>query len=299
MIKLVIVSMSVMISAVFPLSAEIISESKLNIITSIVPQEYFVERIGGERVTVEAIVQPGQSPHTYEPTPRQMTALSNADIFFRVGATFENVAVPKIQDIVSGLTIIDTRDGISFRTMESHSHDHGHHGCCPHHETGSPDPHIWLSPKLVARQALTIRNALTEADPEGSELYESNYQNFIEDLNKLDTEINELLANLRHRTFMVYHPAWGYFADEYKLTQLAIETDGKSPPARQLARTIDTAKEHDIKVIFVQPQFSSKTAETVADAIGGTVVSVDPLARDFFDNMRQTAQAIARGSVVD
>lgn len=268
---------------------------KINVMTSIVPQEYFVERIGGARVRVEAIVQPGQSPHTYEPTPRQMTALSNADIFFRIGATFENAAVPRIQDIVAGLKIVDTRDGITLRNMESHSH----HECCPHHETGSPDPHIWLSPKLVARQARIIRDALIEADPEGKALYELNYKHFVEDLNNLDNEIRELLADLPSRTFMVYHPAWGYFADDYKLVQLPIEIEGKSPPARQLARTIDLAKEHGIKVIFVQPQFSSKAAETIADAIGGTVVQVDPLARDFFDNMRKTAQAIVRGHVID
>jgi zinc transport system substrate-binding protein len=297
--KFVIITMILLNTIVCSISGQISEVPMRDVITSIVPQEYFVERIGGDRVNVEALVQPGQSPHTYEPTPRQMTVLSNADLFFRIGAEFENSLVPKIRSLVPNLTIVDTRDGITFRMMDAHSHGENHsghtHACCPHHGADSHDPHIWLSPALVARQAQTIRDALIAEDPDGKDIYDTNYKQFIEELDALDNEIRDLLSDLPSRQFMVYHPAWGYFADQYKLVQIAIEIDGKSPPARQLARTIDQAKAEGIRVVFVQPQFSTKAAETIAEAIGGVVVSIDPLEKDFFTNMRKTATAIKRG----
>ncbi len=268
--------------------------AKLRIMVSILPQVFFVERIGGDRVEVEAIVQPGRDLHTYEITPRQMAALSDADVFFRIGVAFENGVVPQLRRVVPDLPVVDTREGIALRAMaqEEHAKDESH----GHHDESGMDPHIWLAPALIDIQASTICNTLVRLDPAGKSVYEANLSRFRGEVKALDDEIKSLLSDLPHRKFMVYHPSWGYFADAYNLIQIAVEVEGKAPPAKQLARTIDQAKADGISVIFIQPQFSAKSAETIAAAIGGSVVRVDPLAKDVFASLREAAQVIRKGS---
>jgi len=278
---------------------------KYTIFTSILPQEYFVERIGGDRVAVQALVTPGSSPATYEPTPRQMAALSEARLFFRIGVPFENAFVPKIEGTTKELRIIDTRAGIPLREMKAHHHhedehekearheDDEHHAEEEHHHhEGGKDPHIWLSPQLVKVQARTIADALIELDMAGKAVYESNLAALLKDLDVLDATLAEALAPVKGKTFMVFHPAWGYFADTYGLKQEPIEIEGKDPSGPQLARMIEMAKEEGIRVIFVQPQFSKKSATRVAEAIGGVVIPINPLARDYLNNLKHVAIAV-------
>ena len=274
--------------------------SRLKIMVSILPQVMFVERIGGERVDVEAIVQPGRDPHTYEMTPRQMASLSEADLFFRIGVPFENGVIPQLERSVPKLPIVDLRKGIRLMAMEHHDHDHEE---SPHtHEAGSQhdhmgmDPHIWLDPDRIAIQAKTICDALIDIDPGNRELYLSNLGKFEMEIRDADDAINRTLSSVTQRRFMVFHPSWGYFADSYDLVQIAVEVEGKSPAARQLARTIDRAKAEGIRVIIVQPQFSRKSAESVASAIGGSVVAIDPLQKDVFAAMRELASVIQGAS---
>lgn len=265
------------IAAAFSATAE--EAGKILVFTSILPQEYFVERIGGNRVEVQALVTPGSSPATYEPTPRQMAALSDAKLFFRIGVPFENALVPRIAEM-EGLRIVDTRQGITLRSMKARGRE------------GNDDPHIWLSPRLVQVQARTIAAALTEVDPAGEATFENNLADFLEDLEALDTQLAEALAPVDGKTFMVFHPAWGYFADAYGLVQEPIEIEGKDPSGQQLARMIEMAKDEDVRIIFVQPQFSADSARRVAEAIGGAVVSINPLARDYLSNLEQVAVAV-------
>jgi zinc transport system substrate-binding protein len=269
---------------------------------SILPQEYFVERIGGDRVAVQALVTPGSSPATYEPTPRQMAALSEAQIFFRIGVPFENALIPKIEGTMEGLRIVDTRKGITLRKMKAHHHhgDAPHAGECRGASTqdedddhgGGTDPHIWLAPRLVKVQAHTIADALIEADPAGKAAYETNLAAFLKDLDTLDAILAEALAPVKGKTFMVFHPAWGYFADDYGLEQEPIELEGKNPSGAQLARMIAMAKDQGVRVIFVQPQFSERSAKRIAKAIDGAVIPIDPLARDYVGNLKQVARAV-------
>ncbi len=244
---------------------------KITVFTSILPQEYFVERIGGDRVEVQALVTPGSSPATYEPTPRQMADLSEAKLFFRIGVPFENTFVPKVEGATEGLRIIDTRRGITLR---------------------GNDPHIWLNPRLVKVQARTIAEGLIEMDPAGEATYEANLAAFLHDLDALDTDLAEALAPIKGKTFMVFHPAWGYFADAYGLEQEPIESEGKEPTGRQLARMIEMATDQGVRVIFVQPQFDRSSAERIAEAIDGVVVAIDPLARDYVGNLERVAAMV-------
>jgi zinc transport system substrate-binding protein len=267
---------------------------------SIPPLAYFVERVGGRHVGVSVLVSPGQSPHTFEPTPRQMAGLSTADAYFSVGFPFERRLLAKIAAMNKHLRVVDTRRGVPLRALsaaEVEEHEgpgHADH----HHAAGEPDTHIWLSPRLAKIQAANICDGLKAIDPTHAADYERNLRAFQADLDRVDTQLTRILAPLKGREFLVYHPAFGYFADAYGLRQVPVEAEGKEPGAKQLAALIDRARRDGIRVIFVQPQFPTRGAERVAQAIGGAVVPMDDLPRDYLKNLEDMAaklQSALRG----
>jgi len=272
----------------------------VRVFVSIPPQKYFVERIGGQDVSVGVLVRPDQSPHAYEPTPRQMAELSEAKIFFRVGMPYEDTLLPRMQANCPELEVVDTRAGIELREQTAEErkaevgHDHGGHGHGEHaHE--EKDPHIWLSPRLAKVQAKTICDALCATEPEHAETFRANLAELMADLDRVSREIAEALAPLKGKPLYVFHPAYGYFAEEFGLKLVAVEAGGRQPSPRQLGELIARAKREGARVIFVQPQFSKQDAETIAKAIGGTVVPLDPLAEDYLKNLEDMAQKIKAG----
>jgi zinc transport system substrate-binding protein len=273
----------------------------LSVFLSILPQAYLAERIGADRISVEVMVKPGQDPHTYEPTPQQMARLAQADVFFRIGVEFENTLIPRIESTMEGLTMVDCRKGIRLRQMDAHDHDEEegetvHEG--EEHAGGEregTDPHIWLSVRNAIRISATIHETLAHLDPDGREIYDRGYRDLVEDLEALDRRISHILEPVVGEPFFVFHPSFGYFADDYGLEQIAVETGGAEPSARQLAQLIAEAESSGVRVIFVQPQFSRKSAETIASEIGATVVPIDPLARDYLDNLEKMARAVEEG----
>ncbi len=274
-------------------------KDKINVFTSILPQKYFVEKIGDSRVNVDVLVQPGKNPHTYEPTPDQIMALSNSDILFTIGVPFERAFLPKIKESLTSLKIIDTSEGIVKRMLDSDDDDNGedHESKDEHNgEHGRvPDPHIWLSPVLVKIQAGNIYKALVKIDPEGEATYKTGYNELIKELDEVNNELKEALKPVKGNILLVYHPAFGYFADEYGLKQVAIETGGKEPSPSLIVDIISRAKKQGVKVIFVQPEFSQKSAKAIADAIGGAVVMLNTLDPDYINNLKNIARAISVG----
>jgi zinc transport system substrate-binding protein len=263
---------------------------KISVFVSILPQSYFVERIGGEKVEVNVLVLPGDNHETYSPTPKQITNLSKAEIFFRIGVPFENSLMPKIENTMPDLVIVDTRKGIELRNIENHSHENETEITANKME--EKDPHIWMSPSLVAIQAINIRDALTGFDPESKSGYEENYNLFKKDLDDLDIKLKKVFAPLKDKEIFVFHPAFGYFADSYGLKQVAIEEGGKDPSPKHLLHIVKMAKERGVKVIFAQKHFSKKSAEKIAELIDGAVVLLDPLAKDYIKNMEEMALKI-------
>ena len=257
--------------------------AQLSVVVSIPPQAYFVRRVGGDRVSAQALVTPGQSPATYEPSPAQMMALDEADVYFRIGVPFETALMSRIQSAMPSLDVVDTRAGIQLRAMDGAG------------EGGTRDPHIWLNPRLVKVQAATIRDSLARHDPEGADQYGANLQALEADLDRLDGEMGATLAPVRGREMLVYHPAFGYLADAYGLRQVAIEVEGKEPTTRELNQIIASARAAGVKALFVQQQFASVGADAVAAEIGATVVRLDPLAEDYMTNMLGMARQIRDG----
>jgi zinc transport system substrate-binding protein len=261
---------------------------KLSVYVSILPQKYFVQQICKEFADVQVMVPPGASPATYEPKPRQMAAISRTRLYFSIGAPFEKAWLKKIAATNPDMVIVPTEHGIKKIPMAvHHSHDDEE---TPEH--GELDPHIWLSPPLVRIQARTILKAVQDADPALHSVYELNYRAFIAQLSDLDGELRSTFDGRKGLQFMVFHPSWGYFADTYGIKQVPIEIEGKAPKPAQLKELIEHAKERGIKFIFVQPQFSARSAKLIAREIGGQVIYADPLTEDWADNLKAVALKI-------
>ena len=296
-----------LIAALCLLVASASAADRIPVFVSIAPQAYFVQQIGKDLVDVQILVEPGAEPHTYEPKPQQMVALSKARLYFAVGIEFEKARLGKITAMNPNLRVVHTDHGILKLPMAAHAHhgeadhplqppthpgDDHDHGEAHTQDPGNLDPHIWLSPPLVMLQARWILTALQEVDPAHRTVYDSNYRAFILELVDLDAQLRATFDGLKGASFMVFHPSWGTFAHTYGLRQVSIELEGKSPKPAQLKELIEHARAEGIKVVFVQPQFSTKSAEQISSAIGGRVAVVDPLARDWATNLRQAAEEL-------
>lgn len=265
----------------------------LRVFASVVPIQTFVEKIGGEHVDARVMVRPGFNPGTYDPTPRQISALAGAALYVRTGVPFEKAWMERIRSANPGMPVLDARKGIPLLEREAHSHDEPGQDA-GHVRDDGKDPHVWTSPPLVRHMVGRIRDQLAALEPAHAADFARNHDAFVAELEALDRELHALLDPLSNRRFLVFHPAWGYFADAYGLTQVSIEHEGKEPGARALAALIDQAQRENIKVVFVQPQFDEQSAAQVARAIGGVVVAVDPLAADYIDNLRRVGREFAQ-----
>jgi len=271
-------------------SSQDTASEKLDITVSILPQKYFVERIGGETVDVNVMVKPAASPATYEPKPQQMKALSEAEAYLRIRVPFEKAWMSRIEGANPDMKIVDLTQGIDRQPIAQHHH-HGedNHNHNHEEETANLDPHIWLSPALVKQQAETIYQTLVELNPDQATLYQDNLDGFLADIEALDQTIETTLADLEQRTFMVFHPSWGYFAEAYNLEMIPIEVEGTEPSAAELSQFVKQAKEENISVIFVQPQFGVQSANAIAQSVNAEVLQIDPLAENWLENMQSVA----------
>jgi len=292
--------------------------AQTNIVVSILPQQTFVEKIGGDKVDVSTMVKPGSDPHSYEPKPSQMKNISKAQIYFPIGLEFENVWLDKFATQNKNMKFVKMTKGIEYIEMAEHHHHHEHeadhedeheheheanhedeheHEHEANHEEEShhgKDPHTWTSPANVKIMAKNIYKTLVEYDPKNKDYYKTNYENFIKQINDTDKKIRDILSPLgKGAKFMVFHPSWGYFAKDYDLTQLVIEVEGKEPKPKMLAKIIDEAKEQKVKAIITQSEFSDKSARAIANELNIKVIKETPLAKDWSKNLIKMANTIA------
>jgi zinc transport system substrate-binding protein len=291
-------------------------------LVSIPPQKEFVRNVAGENVEIILLVPPGASPHTYEPTPAQLAKISEAKVYFIVGSNIEveKIWLDKIQKINPKMQIVNTSENIKMIDMQEHIHEHeediatneqNEHREFDHeqdyqikqietklepedeHHTQAKDPHTWTSIKNVKLMVNQIKNYMQNYDEKNSGIYEKNTQEYTKKLDELDVNLTKLLSTNQKQTFFVHHPAWGYFANDYGLEQVAIETLGKEPTPVQLAQIIQQAKERYVKIIFASPQFSTESATTIAQQIDGQIVLIDPLDENYLQNTQNIAQKIS------
>jgi zinc transport system substrate-binding protein len=270
---------------------------RLECFAGIPPVGWLVERIGGPLVHVEVLVQPGQDPHVFSPTPRQAIALGKARLFFRIGIPFEDLLMEHLAErqpsaavgavyrpndpSAKPVTVVDTAAGIARRASSDE-------------DDGPGDPHVWLSPPLLKTMAANVAASLSQADPRHEHVYRTNLKALDDELDELDRFIAKSLTP--GQTFYVFHPAFGYFADRYGLRQESVEVEGKPPTPRQVFALVRKARAERVKIIFLQPQFNEQIAASIAQAIGGAVMPMDDLAFDVVKNLKVVAQRIANAN---
>ncbi|MDH3214113.1 MAG: zinc ABC transporter substrate-binding protein [Myxococcales bacterium] len=245
---------------------------------SVLPQAWFVERIAGDRVRVAVMIPPGASPAFFEPTLAQVEAIAEAALYVAVGnLPFEAAWLDRLLAERGDLPVVS----VSARAERD------------------TDPHLWVSPRYARAMARSIHGALTQRLPQQRNALDANLAGLLAEIDAVDDYCRRRLAPKRGGTFLVFHPAWGHFAEEYGLVQIAIERDGKEPDARALAERIRGARAAGVPVVFAQPHFNPASAEIVAHAIGARVEILDPLAYAWGDNLRHVADALAGAAVVE
>jgi len=271
------------------------TKGKPVVFVSILPQQYFVQRIAGDRYQIEVMIPPGMGHSDYDPTPQQMKELANAKLFFRIGyIVFEDAWMKTIAANNPGLGIINTSIGTELLQEEESVFEPLDSGAVHKHNDAGIDPHIWLSPKEAKIQAKHYLDAFIKLDPKSSAFYTKNYTSFINDINKLDTTLLSELAPLKGHKFMIYHPALTYLARDYGLKQISIEFAGKEPTAAYLFKLIDVAKKENIKVVFIQQQYDTKNAAAIAKEINAQLIPFDHMAPDWLDNMYRLGAMIKK-----
>ena len=273
----------------------LLNASKPEITVNILPQKYFVEKIVKDKFEINVMVKPGSSPHNYEPKPSQMKSLVNSKAYFLVGDPFEQAWMDKFKQNAKNTLFVDTTKGIEKIQMEEYNHHDEANVDAKHdeHDHSGFDPHVWLDPLLVKIQAKNIYEAMVEIDSHNSDFYKTNYEEFIKELDTLDENIKTILSPYKDKAFMVFHPSWGYFAKRYDLEQISIEIEGKEPKPNELVELIEEAKKYDIKIVFVAPQFSQKSAKTISKNINANVIAIDPISGNWKESMLDTANQIA------
>ncbi|MFZ3070823.1 MAG: zinc ABC transporter substrate-binding protein [Anaerolineaceae bacterium] len=264
---------------------------RLTVTVSILPQTYFVQKIAGDLVDVQALVGTGDDPHTYEPTSDQMRALTHSDLYFTIGVEFESAWMPRFSSANSDMQVVDSAAGVERIPIATDQNGELTEGGA---NAGELDPHIWFSPRIVKQISQNMADALIALDPANSAAYQLNLEEWLKEVDQVDADVRALLQNRTRDHFMVIHPAWGYFAEEYGLKMLAVETAGQEPGPEELAKLLDLAETYKVSCLFVQKGVNQKLARSIADQIGvAAVVELDPMAQDWPANMRFIAAKMA------
>ena len=286
-------SLSILFTLIFHpvLSQRAFAKDRLKVAVTILPEKFFVEKIGGSLVEVEVMVPPGANPVSYEPKASQMRVLSKASIYFSIGVPVEKTWLKRFMELNPGMIVVPLYEGIQRIPISGHNHKN--------HTEGFMDPHVWLSPPLTFIMARNVAYALVEKLPGNAKYLFENYQKLIRDIARIDSEIMDIFQRVKRKrkgpfAFMVFHPSWGYFARSYGLLQLPIEIEGKEMKPGRLLELASKAKKLSIQAVFVQPQFSKRQAEVLAESLGLKVEVIDPLAEEWDKNILKVARTIGR-----
>ncbi|MCX7788000.1 MAG: zinc ABC transporter substrate-binding protein [Spirochaetes bacterium] len=271
-----------------------VNAGKPVVVVSILPQKYFVRRIGGDSVSVLTLVGPGQNHHTYEITPRQMEELSMAKVWILANIDFEDRIKQKVAALYPNLTLVDGTAGVKFRLLEAHDHDADPKGEREKTHELERDRHTWLGQEPAKILAGHVQKALGRLMPHKVEEFQKNYDSLVREIDGVFNELKKDLAPLKGKSIYVYHPAFGYFLDEFEIVQKAVETGGKEPNPQTLASLIQSAKKDRVKAIFVQAQFPTQAAQTLAKELKAEVVPLDPLAENWLENIRRMGEALKK-----
>jgi len=261
---------------------------KLTISVSILPQQWFVDQIGGDLVRTQAMVGSGDDPHTYEPSPQQMTNLADSDLYFTIGVEFESIWLPRFEYANPDMKVVDAATGIK-RIPAADEHE-------PADGVGSEfDPHIWFSPLRMKQMVQTMAEAMQAADPLNADHYQSNLEALLKKIDAVDAQVKQQIEGSKRDHFMVVHPAWGYVAEDYGLTMLAVEIGGNEPAPETLSQIIELAEQYGINTLVIEKGSNARLATSITEQAGiQYVVEWDPMAYDWPTSMEMIAETLHR-----
>jgi len=262
------------------ISPEELPSGKINVVTTIAPQRELIKSVGKDFVNITVLVPPGAEPHTFEPTPSQMRAVADADLYIMNGAGLE-FWMDRLLQVNKKMVVVDTSKGIDL-VWES---------------GGEADPHIWLSLRNAVVQLDNIYQGLVQVDPANRDFYLKNKEEYVQKLQSLDAELNQSFSNAHRKIFVVHHPAWTYFARDYNLDQVPLMENEKEPGPKYLGEVIELARKNNITSVFVEPEFNPKAAEVIAKEMNASIIDLDPLAENYLENMRHAGKKIAESLI--
>lgn len=274
------------------------SAAKLTVAVSLQPYSSVVHEIGGEQVDVVTMLPPGADPHTYEPKPASLKEFAKATVYFSDGSGMDAAWLPRFKGVNKDINVISLSKGIAWMEEDEHHHhggqEHGVHDAAAEHDDDELDPHLWTSPVQMVLIAKNVLEALVQLDAANAELYRARAKNLMDRLTKLNEELVKVVSTMpaNGRTFIVFHPAYGYFARDYGMKQLTVEVNGKEPKPLDIMNLIKTGKSNNVHIVFVQPQFSKRAAATIAKELNAKIVVTDPLAYDYEGNIRKLLETI-------
>lgn len=256
------------------------NEKKLTVAVSILPQKTFVKKIAGDLVDIVLLVPPGYSPANYEPAPKEMKQFSNASLYFSIGVPTEEANIMPRAKEMEELEIVNLNEKVaeSYPERKLFSRER--------------DPHIWLSPQRARAMVEIMADKMASLDPENKDKYQKNASMYISKLTSLEEELDEIFSRLENNKFIVFHPAFGYLADDFDLQMYSLEFEGKDATPGRMKEMVDLAIEEDIRVIFYQDEIDSKQSEAFAEEIGGKAVKLNPLSPHYIDNLKRMAQTM-------
>jgi ABC-type metal ion transport system, periplasmic component/surface adhesin len=262
---------------------EEVDNGKIDVAVSIGPEVEFVKAVGGDKVNVILMVPSGSDPHTYEPLPSQLTRVSNAKMYAEVGTPveFETNYMAKIKSINPSMLIVNCSNGVELMSNTAEN------------ESDEVDPHIWTDPKNAKIMVENIYQGLVQIDPADKDYFQKNRDQYLQKLGQLDKNTTEILKGKNSSTILVFHPAFGYYAKEYNLTQVAAMINDEEPSPQRIAMLVNVARNNNITVVFTEPQYDPKYMQSVASQINGRVVFVNDLDENYLQNMENVARAFA------
>lgn len=269
--------------------------ANLTVAVSLQPYSNVVKEIGGNEVQVVAMLPPGADPHTFEPKPASLREFAKATVYFSDGSGMDAAWLPRFKGVNKNVNVISLAQGITWLEEDEPHHEGEVHHDAHHDGDEEMDPHLWTSPVQMMLIAENVCQALMSLDAAHKDLYRKRTDDLKSRLGNLDMELRQSIDKLpaNGRSFIVFHPAYGYFARDYGMKQLTVEVDGKEPKPRDLANLVKTGKSNNVHIVFVQPQFSKRAAATLAKELQACILDTDPLSYDYEGNIRKLLSAIA------
>jgi len=260
------------------------SNGKIGVVVSIGPEVQWVNAVGGDKVNVTLMVPPDDDPHTYEPLPGQLKQVSNAKMYAEIGSPleFETNYMGKIEAANPNLLIVNCSQGITLMPNTAEN------------ESDTMDPHDWVDPKDAEVMVNNIYLDLVKVDPTDQAYFEKNRDNYEAQLETLDNYTAQTLKDKKGTDILIFHPAFGYYAKDYNLTQIAVMINDEEPSPQRIALLLNTAKADNITVMYNEPQYDPSYMQSIASQVNGKVLTVNDLDENYLQNMRNVANAFAQ-----